>query len=424
MKINIVVLKGELIFENSIFLKQENTMVRNLSLLLVPGILSFMAGFSCQNSSRDIAEESTASTLDFVRIADHLVAQAALQPGEQVLLVAMPGRFDTLVPLLRERIAEAEAVDLGAISVSDLQLDEWSTDFTRGAAGKDLEALAAYFSEVDLGIMLPGATADHAPYAALQEVLRQGQGRTIHFHWSGAYDLNQNELPIDPAIDAFYQRALLETDYDSLATAQQQFEAAMRGQQVRVATPSGTDIRFRIGNRPVTKQDGDASADRARRARNLIDREIELPAGAIRVAPLEESVEGTIAFPDAVWNGRPVTGLTMTFDNGRVSNFQANTGVEAVTAALQQAGAAGRAFREFALGFNPLLAIPEQDPWIPYYGYGAGVVRLSLGDNTELGGNVGGGYVRWNFFPDATVLVGDTLWVQDGRMVKLWLRSQ
>ena len=92
--------------------------------------------------------------------------------------------------------------------------------------------------------------------------------------------------------------------------------------------------------------------------------------------------------------------------------------LRAVEAELSQAGPGGRAFRELALGFNPLLAIPTSgDRWIPYYGYGAGVVRLSLGDNTELGGTVGGGYVRWNFFIDATVTIGDRTWVQDGHLV-------
>ena len=85
---------------------------------------------------------------------------------------------------------------------------------------------------------------------------------------------------------------------------------------------------------------------------------------------------------------------------------------------MRLAGDAGRAFREFALGFNPLLEVPESgNRWIPYYGYGAGVVRLSLGDNSELGGQVGGGYVRWNFFIDATVMVDDEVWVRDGRMI-------
>jgi hypothetical protein len=53
---------------------------------------------------------------------------------------------------------------------------------------------------------------------------------------------------------------------------------------------------------------------------------------------------------------------------------------------------------------------------IPYAGYGAGVVRLSLGDNTELGGKVQGGASRWLFFPDATVTVGSTVLVKDGRL--------
>ena len=46
------------------------------------------------------------------------------------------------------------------------------------------------------------------------------------------------------------------------------------------------------------------------------------------------------------------------------------------------------------------------------------MVRLSLGDNTELGGKVTGGYVRWNFFTDATVRVGNDVWVRDGRLVR------
>jgi len=167
----------------------------------------------------------------------------------------------------------------------------------------------------------------------------------------------------------------------------------------------------------VTRQDGDASQARAREGRTLIDREVELPAGAIRVAPIEESVKGKIAFPDGMWGGVLVRGLVMTIERGRVTGLTATSGRDAVEQELTAAGTAGRSFREFALGFNPLLAIPATgERWIPYYGYGAGVVRLSLGDNTELGGKVKGGYVRWNFFTDATVEVGGRVWVEEGRM--------
>jgi hypothetical protein len=151
----------------------------------------------------------------------------------------------------------------------------------------------------------------------------------------------------------------------------------------------------------------------------LIDREVELPAGAIRVAPVEESVNGKIAFPASDWGGERVEGLVMTFANGRLTGFVASRGKAGVEKELAQGGDAARSFREFAMGLNPLLAIPATgERWIPYYGYGAGVVRLSLGDNSELGGKVGGGYIRWNFFPDATVRVGDDVWVRDGKLLK------
>jgi hypothetical protein len=241
----------------------------------------------------------------------------------------------------------------------------------------------------------------------------------VHFHWvenGSAYPLPGQPLPGRPVIDATYQRALLETDYAALTRLLERFEQALRAGDVRVSSPSGTDLRFRVGNRPINLQNGDASAARAAKGKVLIDREIELPAGVARVAPLEETVDGTIAFPSSQWDGQPVEGLRLHFTRGQVDRVEASRGREAVEREMSVAGEAGRRFREFALGFNPLLAVPERAPWIPYYGYGAGVVRLSLGDNSELGGAVGGGYVRWNFFTDLTVTVNGQVWVRDGRL--------
>lgn len=352
--------------------------------------------------------------LDWPALAQLLLDRLALQPGERVLVVGRPGRFDALIERVRELVVTTGAEDLGALSVTAPQPTAWNTPFTLGAAGVEGASLVGYLESVDVALMFPGALPADAPYAAMQAVLRSGRGRTVHFHWEGAYDTNGNPLTVDAGIDATYQRVLLQTDYAALTTAQRQFEAALRSDLIRVTTPLGTDVRFRIGDRPVTRQDGDASAARALQARNLIDREVELPAGAIRVAPLEDTVEGTIAFPPSSWAGEPVEGLVMRFIAGELVDWSARSGEAAVARELEYGGATARAFRELAVGLNPLLVIPAQAPWIPYYGYGAGIVRLSLGDNTELGGNVTGGYVRWNFFIDATLTIGDRIWIRDG----------
>jgi leucyl aminopeptidase (aminopeptidase T) len=369
-----------------------------------------------------IAADDETAGADWSRISAAIFERMSLQPGEKVLLIAEPGRFDPLTLKLGEKVSSAGAVDLGVVRADGEEFaGPTSTAFSRKLRGLAGSRLRQALQEVDLALVMPGPTAADPVYAAMQDNLRMAQpgdgARMIHFHWEGAYGLDGTLFPPDERVDAVYRKALLETDYRQLAEVHKEFELAMRGAPVRVTTPAGTDIVFEIGGRPVTRQDGDASAARARSARNLIDREVELPAGVVRVAPIEETVSGRIAFPDTAWNGQAVTGLILTFERGHVVTIEAQEGREAVMAEIQAAGSAGRAFREFALGFNPLLAVPEHQPWIPYYGYGDGVVRLSLGDNTELGGDVGGGYVRWNFFTDASVYVGEDAWVLGGRLV-------
>lgn len=361
-------------------------------------------------------------TLNWNALASELTTRADPQEGERVMLMGVPGDFDPLYTPLSASLKKRGAIYLGALAVDGVQPDEWSTDFIDQFENTTDEELRKLLETVDLGIMMPGAAPMHKPYKALQDILENSSRRTIHFHWAGAYDLNGQLLDLSEAMNRYYEQVVLETNYAQLSEDMVNLENSMRNNLIRVTTPEGTDISFEIGERPVTKQDGNASSERAGKGQNLIDREIEIPAGAIRVAPVEGTVNGTIAFPDAEWAGNPVTGLVMTFKEGFMMEMEARSGLEYVEKEISSTSHdAGRRFREFALGLNPLMPVQTDDfgnRWIPYYGYGAGVVRLSLGDNTELGGQVKGRYVRWNFFPDASVYIGDQLWVSNGTLQK------
>ena len=190
----------------------------------------------------------------------------------------------------------------------------------------------------------------------------------------------------------------------------------LRSGEVRVTTAAGTDVRFRVADRPLNKQDGDASKGRMTTARIRVDREIELPAGVLRVAPLEISASGVIVVPAARFGAVSATNVRLVIENGVVTGAAAQQGADAVEKFLKSEPGASH-FREFALGFNPRLITPPGEKVIPYYGYGAGCVRLSLGDNEELGGEVRGGGVRWLFFPDATVTIGERTLVDGGKLV-------
>lgn len=374
-------------------------------------IICGVALVRCANSPKEVPASK------WQPIAQLMMERIDLQPGERVLIMGQPGEFDTLIAILTTEITNAGGEFLGSISPVDAPPLSWVTDYTRRVP-KDQSEMTEYFANVDLGIMMPGALPTHAVYAALQGVLESGRGRTIHFHWSGAYNLNQEAIAITDSISQFYYNVLLTTDYANLSSLQKKFEQDAQGKRITVTDANGTNISFEITGRPVTKQDGDASKARTLLAKNLIDREIELPAGAIRVAPLEESVNGTIAFPPATWDGEVVKGLVLTFQAGKVVDVHATEGIDAVNAELASGGEAAKSFREFVIGLNPTL-VPANKTWIPYYGYGAGIIRLSLGNNQELGGNVGGSpYVRWNFFPNTTVTVGGEVWVKDGELMR------
>ncbi len=343
--------------------------------------------------------QTPALALPYESMARRIVA--ALQParGERAILrtdsVAMPG----LVPPLRTALEQAgvEVAVLGFGPGVDLG----------GELGR---------STIYVWLPLALATALPPPEAeALGQWLDSGRGRQVHFHWTGI-TTGTDGLPV--AVPDHFDRlhvAALDANEGALRHRLSRAAELLRGLEVRVATPAGTDLRFRIGDRPICLQDGNAAQSAVAKKPLRVDKEIELPAGALRVAPLEETVNGTLAIPILRVGADTARGVQLDFTGGRVTDVRAESGADAVRAMLAESPALA-SFRELGIGVNPALVVPADQPAIPYAGYGAGMVRLSLGDNRELGGQVSGGAVRWLFFPDATVMVGTTLLVDRGRL--------
>ncbi len=357
------------------------------------------AAITALTAAAPAAAQSQSPRLPYEAMARRIVA--ALQPanGERAILrsdgVAMPD----LVPPLRAALEQAgvEVTEVGFGLGVDLQ------------SQLDRSSIYLYLP------LAPGTAPSPAEVESLGKWLDSGRGRQVHFHWTGITTGTDGERIAVPAeFDRLHLRAL---DADEAALRHRLTRAAelLRGREVRVATPAGTDLRFRIGQRPICLQDGNAAQASVAGKPLRIDKEIELPAGVLRVAPLEETVFGTLAIPMLRLGDDTARMVQLDFANGRVTDVRAEAGAEAVRAMLA-ASPALTGFRELGIGFNPALVVPSSQPAIPYAGYGAGMVRLSLGDNRELGGNVSGGTVRWLFFPDATVTAGPTLLVDRGRL--------
>jgi hypothetical protein len=343
---------------------------------------------------------------DYEKCARRIAEALQLEPGETVLLKLDPRLSSPLVQHLQKLIRTSGAHLSGVILAEE----------TDNSSPEELQSLRALFSIADVFIWLPEIHQANRPALAiaLNEWLDAKRGRAVHFHWhSGSYPIGMNDLPPKDFIDKIYIAAL-DVSPELLDRQHRRAISLLRAGRVRVTTPEGTDISFETGDRPFTSQIGDATRSRMQNARTRIDRDIELPAGVLRVAPIEKSANGRIFLP--LW--RPVwtegRDLVLHFTNGRATIQGVNA--DKIDQELNAAAGDARMFREFALGFNPALKIDPDRPFIAYYGYGSGVVRLSLGDNEEMGGANRGGGVYWNFIHNATVTAGNTTLVQDGKL--------
>ena len=83
---------------------------------------------------------------DWEAVATLLMERIDLVEGEQVILIAKPGRFDPLVSLFSEKIFKRGAIYQGTFSVdSSLKPVVWETDFVKQAKGKNKNDLVHHF---------------------------------------------------------------------------------------------------------------------------------------------------------------------------------------------------------------------------------------------------------------------------------------
>src|SRR4030095_6211542 len=248
---------------------------------------------------------------DFEKSPRRIAEALQLSHGETVLLKLDTRIFTPLIPPLQNVIRAFCAHISGVILAEDVST----------SSNEELVSLRRLFNDADVFIWLPEVHQSNRPALAqaLNEWLDAGRGRAVHFHWqSGSYPIGFTEMPSQDFIDRIYVAALDVSPRD-LESRHQRAISLLRSGAVRVTTPDGTDLSFNIGDRPFCSQIGDASRKRMKSARTRIDRDIELPAGVLRVAPIETSANGSIFL--SVW--RPIVtkgrNLTLRFVDGHVA---------------------------------------------------------------------------------------------------------
>jgi len=356
--------------------------------------------------------------VDAPAIAHRLVA--ALQPsaGERALIAYDPAYYPQITYAV-----QAELASRGVFPVTIVNFDRpeiVSAEPTELAAIKRREdafvaTLRPLFQQADMFLWMPArALPDDVRW---ERLIGESHVRGIHFHW---IEVLEGKSPEEIAARSrMYERAILDVDYAALSAHQDRLISALRGRSVRITTPDGTDLCFRVPpDAWFHKNDGDMGPARARLARSVRDREMEFPSGALRWIPDAASAEGILAVAQAPTPAGQAEGVRIEFRGGRVRRVSARTNQAAFLAMWKGIGGDVDKLGEIVLGTNPLLTHRLPAGELPYYGYGSGFVRVSLGDNWESGGTnrSPSGHPLWLFLEHATMESGGVALVRDGRL--------
>jgi leucyl aminopeptidase (aminopeptidase T) len=361
-------------------------------------------------ASRTDAATSAADVhqTDWSAIAKHMVERSlALAPGERVLIAHDPDRDPALVAALRTQITRAGGIVSGEIAWPSADvatyLDTLSPGDKKRRAELENATYRELFAHADVFLWLQVSNAEELAPRQFEHLIAESKVRAIHTHWFEPSDPAERN-----AVRRMYERAILRDP----ATLEKRFvplEARLRGARVRVTSPQGTDLTFQIPSDAWFHHNtGEATRRKVANARSTRDREEELPAGVLRTTDVV-GANGTLValLPTGVRDDL----VTLTFREGRVVKV-ATKGEGAAEFSKWYESVTGDRDRisELVIGVNPDLLPIQPSGFMPYYGYGAGVIRIAIGENWESGGKLrtSDGSEFWLFVTDGTLTVGKT----------------
>lgn len=285
------------------------------------------------------------------RIRDHAEIlvdwSARVDPGDRVVLQIDEGS----VPLgiaVAEVLAEREASLLTTFSADDIHR-AYLKHFPGADFPEDPEHALAMYEQTDVLLRLRGGTNTSA-LADVPPSVRQANSRANRGVREARYDTDwvstihptpslaqQASMATEEYRDFAYQAIL--HDWESLAAEMANLKERLDdGNEVRIVTPE-TDVAMQIAGRTAVNSAASVAYD----SHNL-------PSGEVFTAPYGTEGEVTFDIPMTI-NGSPVRDVTMIFEDGQVTDFEAEAGAEVIEGVLETDEGARR-LGELGIGMN------------------------------------------------------------------------
>lgn len=406
------------------------------SLALLAGFIFVVAGCDRRETAAlgaesgavrpDSAEPSAAPVADFKSVAAKVVQQSAgVHEGDMVLLSGS----DEDLPLLEDIAIEVrKAGGEPLITVNTGRFNRRTYDEVPAKYDGRTPALTMKLAEiVDVfigteagegrtmkGVAPERIAARGKAFAPIPQLMIKRNVRAVTLG-NGLYPSAERAEQFGMSRDELSRLMYggIDADYAKLqVTGEQVRKTLASGKELHVTSPDGTDLRVRIGGRPVVVSDGVISAEDRKKGGPAVS--VWLPAGEVFLTPVPGTANGVIVADHMYYQGDRIDGLKLEVKNGRVVGMSARSGLGPMEEYYQLAGPGKDVVGVVDIGINPSLELPEGgavNVWSR-----AGAVTIAVGDNTWAGGDN-----RVNFgipaeVKAATLDVDGTALVQAGKL--------
>jgi leucyl aminopeptidase (aminopeptidase T) len=209
---------------------------------------------------------------DWPTIARHMVEQSlALAPGERVLISHDPSRDPAFIAALRAEILRAKGIVSGEIAWPSAADAKYLAGLTAEEKHRRAElengTYRELFAHADVYLWLHESNAEDLVPRQFEHLIAESKVRAIHSHWFEPEDPAERD-----AVRRMYERAI-SRDPKVLEARLAPLETALRDARVRITSPLGTDLTFRIpANAWFHHNTGEATRRKVATARSTRDR--------------------------------------------------------------------------------------------------------------------------------------------------------
>jgi len=216
-----------------------------------------------------------------------------------------------------------------------------------------------------------------------------------------------------PVLETLFWTAV-NVDYDELRARAEAVKSVFEsGSVVHITHPNGTDLTANIAESLVFVSDGVISEEDMALAG--ASRLTWLPAGEVYFVPDLTSVSGKVVVDRQFFQGETVEGLTLTFEAGRLTSMTAESGLDALKEAYDQADLGKEEFAFIDVGINPAMRLPPTSDMVAWIV--DGMVTVGIGANAWAGGGNNNTYSLTTHLPGTTLMVDGVVLIDGGKVV-------